>query len=184
MTATERAPLTEVSRCGIHGRPTRYGRCSDCTPWVYDDGGRSAAGFRGETGDCVTRAISIATGVEYALVYADLNAQAEQTPRRGASRRRAAKVKTQPSSRTGHHRKVYEPFLQAMGWVWTPTMAVGQGCTVHLRAEELPAGRLVVAVSRHLVAVLDGVVHDVDDPSRDGTRCVYGYYQHGAERFR
>lgn len=30
--------------------------------FVYDDGGRSAAGFKGKTGDCVTRAIAIATG--------------------------------------------------------------------------------------------------------------------------
>jgi hypothetical protein len=28
----------------------------------YDDGGRSAAGFKGKTSDCVTRAIAIATG--------------------------------------------------------------------------------------------------------------------------
>jgi hypothetical protein len=30
--------------------------------FVYDDGGRSAAGFKGKTGDCVTRAIAIGTG--------------------------------------------------------------------------------------------------------------------------
>jgi hypothetical protein len=27
--------------------------------------------------------------------------------------------------------------------------------------------------------VIDGVIHDLYDPSRDGTRCVYGYYQKG-----
>lgn len=42
---------------------------------------------------------------------------------------------------------------------------------------ELPSGRLIVAVSRHLCAVIDGVIHDTFDPSRDGTRCVYGYFQ-------
>ena len=31
--------------------------------WLYNDGGRTAAGFKGETGDCVTRAIAIATGL-------------------------------------------------------------------------------------------------------------------------
>lgn len=45
---------------------------------------------------------------------------------------------------------------------------------------ELPPGRLVVSVSKHLTAVVDGVIHDRYDPSRDGTRCVYGYWRsHG-----
>ena len=33
--------------------------------WQYNDGGRSAAGFSGKTGDCVCRAIAIATGKPY-----------------------------------------------------------------------------------------------------------------------
>ena len=56
-------------------------------------------------------------------------------------------------------------------------MKIGSGCTVHLRADELPTGRLIVSVSRHVVAVIDGVIHDTHDPSRDGTRCVYGYWK-------
>jgi hypothetical protein len=32
---------------------------------IHDDGGRAAAGFVGKTGDCVTRAITIATGKDY-----------------------------------------------------------------------------------------------------------------------
>ena len=55
-------------------------------------------------------------------------------------------------------------------------MAIGSGCKVHLRADELPSGRLIVSVSKHLTAVIDGVIHDNHDPSRDGTRCVYGYF--------
>jgi hypothetical protein len=70
--------------------------------------------------------------------------------------------------------------METIGWEWTPTMAIGQGCTVHLRADELPAGRLVVSVSKHWVAVIDGVIHDTYDCSRDGTRCVYGYWERRA----
>ena len=33
--------------------------------WVYDDGGRNAAGFRGKAGDCVARSIAIATRLPY-----------------------------------------------------------------------------------------------------------------------
>jgi hypothetical protein len=56
-------------------------------------------------------------------------------------------------------------------------MQIGSGCTVHLKANELPAGRLVVSVSKHLTAVVDGVIHDTHDCSRGETRCVYGYWQ-------
>jgi hypothetical protein len=85
-------------------------------------------------------------------------------------------AKRHASPREGVGRKVYDPYLAGLGWTWVPTMRVGQGCTVHLRADELPAGRLIVRVSRHMCAVVDGVVHDLYDPSRDGTRCVYGYW--------
>lgn len=136
--------------------------------WVYDDGGRADAGYRGHANDCVTRAVAIATGIEYALIYADLNAEAQrERPRNG--RRRS-------SARSGVHKPTTRRYLADIGWEWHPTMQVGSGCRVHLRADELPPGRLVVQLSRHLTAVIDGVIHDTHDPSRDGTRCVYGYW--------
>jgi hypothetical protein len=61
-------------------------------------------------------------------------------------------------------------------------MATGQGCRVHLRADKLPGGLLIVAVFKHLVVVIDGVIHDTFDPSRDGTRCVYGYFSKPSPR--
>ncbi|HZN48407.1 MAG TPA: hypothetical protein VFB71_12340 [Ramlibacter sp.] len=141
--------------------------------WVHDDGGRAAAGYRGTARDCVVRAIAIATDTPYQQVYDDLNALAQrERPRKG--RRRS-------DARTGVHKRTIHRWLDAHGWTWTPTMGIGTGCTVHLRAAELPAGRLVVSCSRHMVAVIDGVIHDTHDPSRDGTRCVYGYY-HKARR--
>jgi hypothetical protein len=47
---------------------------------------------------------------------------------------------------------------------------------VHLKESELPSGRIIVAVSKHLTAVINGEIHDTYDCSREGTRCVYGYY--------
>ena len=140
------------------------------TTWVYDDGGRAAAGFKGETGDCVVRAIVIATGLPYREIYDAINVAAKSE--RPSKRRRG-----KSSARTGVHKPLYHSYLMSLGWIWTPTMRIGSGCRVHLRADELPNGRLIVAVSKHLVAVLDGVIHDLADPSRDGTRCVYGYFR-------
>ena len=136
---------------------------------VFDDGGRAAAGYVGYTGDCTTRAIAIATGRSYQSVYDDLNAW-------GAAERKSKRRKGKSSARTGVYGSTSRKYMASLGWTWVPTMLIGSGCQVHLRADELPAGRLVVAVSKHMVAVLDGVIHDTHDPSRDGTRCVYGYY--------
>lgn len=143
---------------------------SDLQPvWQPDDGGRAAAGFTGSAGDCVTRSIAIATGTPYRTIYDALNeiAKRHERPRRG--RRRS-------SARDGVNRQTYDRYLKSLGWTWTPTMGIGTGCRVHLRRDELPSGRLIVAVSKHMTAMIDGVIHDTADPSRGGTRCVYGYW--------
>lgn len=113
------------------------------------DGGRSAAGFRGDAGDCVTRAIAIGTGLPYSQVYrelyerakGDLEALNQLNPPRPAPNHPG-------SPRTGIPRPIYEPYLRELGWEWTATMRPGQGCKVHLRADELPdAGFSVVSAS-------------------------------------
>lgn len=130
-----------------------------------DDGGRKAAGYRGSTGDCVTRSIAIASGRPYQEVYNHINMLA--TNERGVRRSKA---------RTGVFKKTYHTYILSLGFEWVPCMQIGQGCNVHLRHDELPAGRLIARLSKHLCAVIDGVIHDTYDPSRGGTRCVYGYY--------
>jgi hypothetical protein len=138
-------------------------------PFVRDDGGRAEAGYKGEAGDCVTRAIAIAAGRDYREVYVALNeASQRERPRNGKNR---------SSARTGVYTPTIHRYLKLLGATWTPTMQIGSGCQVHLRADELPSkGRLIVNLSRHVAAVIDGVLHDIDDCSRDGTRCVYGYW--------
>jgi hypothetical protein len=137
--------------------------------WVYDDGGRAAAGFRGRTGDCVVRAVAIASQQPYAAVYADMQAFI-----RGS---RQTKLVALSNVRTGVHKPVIRRYLFDRGWIWTPTMGIGTGTTVHLHDGALPTGRLIVSVTKHLTAVLDGIIHDTHDPSRCGTRCVYGWYE-------
>ena len=51
--------------------------------WQYDDGGREAAGYKGTTGDCVTRAIAIACELPYQEVYDALNI-ARQNPEKAS----------------------------------------------------------------------------------------------------
>jgi len=137
--------------------------------WVHDDGGRADAGFRGTAGDCVTRAIAIGTGLVYRDVYDELNSRARDRKER----------RRNEGARTGIHKDITRATLADLGWHWTPTMGIGTGTTVHVRADELPAGRVIVQMSKHIAAVIDGVLHDTHDSSRDGTRCVYGYWTPG-----
>ena len=138
----------------------------------FDDGGRLVAGYQGKAGDCVVRAIAIATERSYQQVY-DLVNSAAMHERTGKRKRGKS------NARTGVYKTSIKRVMKSLGWAWTPTMQIGSGCTVHLRGDELPAGRLVVSVSKHLTAVIDGVIHDTHDCSRRGTRCVYGYWQPG-----
>lgn len=150
--------------------------------WVHNDGGRSAAGFKGNAGDCVVRAIAIATEQPYMTVYDALS--------RGARSARVTKrCPRKSSARDGVQVKCkwFQDYMKSIGWKWTPTMHIGSGCTVHLADGELPAGRLIVSLSKHYTAVIDGVIHDTHDPQRTtliteggitrfAQRCVYGYW--------
>jgi hypothetical protein len=145
--------------------------------FVYNDGGREAAGFRGKKcNDCAVRAIAIVGEFDYRQVYDDLESIVNEL--RKKQERPQTKI---ANSRRGVPKKVCKKYINDLGWTWTPTMHIGSGCKVHLRADELPEGRLVVSTSRHLVAVIDGQIHDTHDPSRGGTRCVYGYYRPPSE---
>lgn len=172
--------------------------------WEYDDGGRKAAGFKGSAGDCVVRAVAIATQQPYLTVYADLSeGQRTQRKTRRSTQRQSAR------DGVSVRRKWFRDYMARLGWCFVPTMRIGSGCTVHLADGELPMGRLIVSVSRHYCAVIDGVIRDNHDPSKRGTtyyppstprdvvpkgaewllngngwayspkRCVYGYWLQG-----
>lgn len=138
--------------------------------YEFNDGGRADAGYKGTAGDCVVRAIAIATELPYQQVYDQINIDAK-------SERITKRRRSRSSARNGVHKDTIRRFMESLGWTWVPTMSIGSGCKVHLRDGELPAGRLIVSVSKHLVAVIDGVINDTGDCSRDGTRCVYGYFK-------
>ena len=154
--------------------------------FIRNDGGRAEAGYKGKAGDCVTRSIAIASGRPYAEVYAALSKGTK-------TQRRTTRSGPYSSARDGVHttRKWFKDYMVTLGFRWVPTMQIGSGCTVHLTADELPSGRLVVAVSKHYTAMIDGIIHDTHDPRRPmvettpsnqtprhiETRAVYGYWK-------
>lgn len=162
---------------------SRHWDGTEALPFCRDDGGRAAAGYRGSAGDCVARSIAIASGRPYAEVYVALaRGTGDQRVTRG--RKRAASARNGINTR----RKWFRDYMASIGFRWTPTMLIGSGCKVHLLKGELPAGRLIVALSRHYTTVIDGVIHDTFDPTRAtiwtkgnvqsmSHRCVYGFWQ-------
>lgn len=140
--------------------------------FIMNDGGRKEVGFKGTSRDCACRAVAIATGRPYLEVYDDLNEFAKTEK---PSKRRRGKS----SARTGFHMHTFKRYMASIGWTWTATMKIGSGCKVHMNADELPAGTIIVRLTRHYATVIDGVLHDNHDCSRDGSRCVYGYWVKG-----
>lgn len=167
--------------------------------FVNDDGGRASAGFKGSAGDCVARSVAIASGRPYAEVYAAL-AKGSGTQRKSA---RTAKRATSARNGINTGRKWFKEYMSSLGFEWVPTMHIGSGCKVHLTADELPSGPIVVSVSKHYTAMIDGIIHDTHDPRREShwtepykdpmpegywthdrvsmhhvaRRCVYGYWR-------
>ena len=145
------------------------------TTFTFNDGGRAEAGYKGRTGDCVTRAVAIAASLPYQEVY-DRLAEGNATQR---ITKRSPKSDGKKTARRGisTKRKWFKDYMAELGFKFVATMGIGTGCRVHLKADELPKGRLICNVSRHYTAVIDGVINDTYDCSRGGQRCVYGYWK-------
>lgn len=138
--------------------------------FIYSDGGRSKYFKATDVGDCVTRAICNATGMDYKEVYDGLKELAKHE-------RITKKHKHKSSVRDGTSKKTTKKYIESIGWVWVPVMQIGSGCTKHLSEDDFPSiGTYIVSVSQHLTCIKDGVLYDTYDCSRDGTRCVYGYW--------
>jgi hypothetical protein len=144
--------------------------------WVRTDGGRRATGYHHVRGGCVPRAIAIATRKSYrevhdALVAATLHyVKTHRNRIPGWIKRSRNRRGFDPAY--GSYKEVYAPYLESIGWRFAPT----EECKVRLRADELPSGRLVVEVHGHLVAVIDGTIHDTWYCAGAGRRPVNGYY--------
>ena len=141
----------------------------------YNDGGRADAGYKGRTGDCGTRAIAIATGLAYQDVY-DMVIECAKKERTGKRKKKIS------HPRTGIYVNTMKKILADLGWKWKATMGIGTGCTVHLDPSELPSGNIICRCSRHYVAMIDSVVNDTYDCTRNKSRCVYGYWYKGDKK--
>lgn len=125
--------------------------------FAYNDGGRSQY-FKGKNaGDCVARAMAIALQLDYKTCYDEL----------AAANVKAGGKKT---ARDGLLRKTYEKVLNQHGWEWHPAPKF-EGRKA--RYYDMPKGRLIMRMARHVSALVDQEIHDTWDCSQ---KMVYGYF--------
>lgn len=134
--------------------------------FVYSDGGRAEAGFKGTTGDCAARALAIVEGMPYKEAYDLINAYAKKERRKKKS-----------SARTGVWINTYKKVLKDLDYEWVPLASIGKPAP-KLTNESVPFGRVIARLTRHYCAVVDHEIQDNHDPRDNlyGEKAVYGYW--------
>lgn len=139
----------------------------------YDDGGREAAGFAGMTGDCVTRAIAIATGIPYCKIYEELNFLSESA---------SVKYLRGFYAHKGLPGGVNHAYLNRIGWKYISTEANSKPLKF-LCQEDLPKGNLIAIIEPlesdgplHACCVKNHVIFDSGNTVALGPPVMRGYF--------
>lgn len=125
--------------------------------FVYNDGGRSEAGFKTQT-DCGIRAVAIACDISYKDARGIL--------------KKAAKNGKQGNGQiaNGIYKEDLNTALETLGFKWNPAPKFEGRKAKHY---DLPKGKVIARMSKHFVSVIDNVIHDTWDSSE---KMVYGYW--------
>lgn len=138
-----------LSECAIFSAMIKF---------IFNDGGRAAAGFRGKT-DCGIRAMAVSCEISY-----------QEARKRCKDASSMGKKGSKAVSR-GMYKDDMTAALKTLGWSWRKAPKfVGRKA----RCSDMPAGRVIVRMSKHFAAVIDGVLHDTWDSSE---KMAYGYWQ-------
>lgn len=126
--------------------------------YQFNDGGRAAAGYKGKSGDCGVRAMSIACEMDYKAARKLL----KEYSARGKLGSKAIA--------SGIYKEDMDAALRSIGWAWVSAPKF-EGRKA--RYADLPKGRHIAQMARHYAAVVDGVLLDSWDSS---SKMVYGYW--------
>jgi cellobiose-specific phosphotransferase system component IIA len=141
--------------------------------FIYNDGGRADAGYKGSTGDCVVRAIAIAEQRDYEEVRRELMEYNRNYANTSRSRIAKKIQKRGATTRRGNWKRVYEKLLDNNGWTKHAKIRVGSTDRCYMLKSDIPSGRVLLKVRRHLVACVDHVINDTWD-SRESDLWVDG----------
>jgi hypothetical protein len=114
--------------------------------WEKNDGGLKESRFKSKKkrGDCVIRAIALATDISYDKVFDDLCDVAKET------------------GFLPNQEETFEPYLASLGWRKNKPQRMGR-CLVPLEMFNSRGKTSIVRVRRHLVTVKDNLILDTYD---------------------
>ena len=130
-------------------------------PFQFTDGGRMESGSfkRQFAGDCVTRAIVIAEGIDYKLVYREFSRRMKMRYGRGGASNGVADAVWRPMLTDAGYKRVFDTY-RSTGWrTPLPSMEIPVRGTFVLRVRHRN-GR-----SGHLFTIRDGVIMDTYNPA-------------------
>ncbi len=126
--------------------------------YIYDDGGRRDAGYKGKSGDCGVRAMAIACSIPY---------KEAMTKCKEASA--VGKMGSKAIAR-GIYKEDLTAALALLGWKWySAPKFEGRKARCH----DMPRGHVIARMSKHYTAVIDGVAQDTFDCTH---KMIYGYW--------
>ena len=125
--------------------------------FIFNDGGRKEAGYKGSAGDCAARAMSIALNIPYKTAYSEL---AKANKDHGKAK----------SARNGISKDIYSDVLKLHGWFWNPSPKfIGRKA----KCKDMPIGTVIARQAGHYVTVVNGIPQDTWDSSE---KMVYGFW--------
>ena len=129
--------------------------------YTFDDGGRADAGYKGSTGDCVTRAIAIITGQPYKSVYKTMAAAMKENGYSASGNAYATNKRKAPRKRGQKNAKAVQAMvMQGYGLV---KVKLPKGPRPTYTEASAVYGNCIVSTTRHLCAIVDGKVRDTFD---------------------
>ena len=152
----------------------------------FHDGGRSNY-FKGEAGDCVVRAIAIATNTDYKVVYDELfQINKDYVAKKNTKLSKQMKSRANQKGgtpRNGNYKKIYHDYLINKGWKWVSLRKFGS--KERTKLDQLThLKNIIVAVNKHLMCMKDGIVYDTWDSrwsywfEKKSARTANGYYEY------
>ncbi len=130
--------------------------------FIKTDGGRAEAGYKGSTGDCVTRAIAVATDTDYQEVYDGLFQTAKDYLAKKNNKFSKALKKGGCSPRNGVYQPISIAYLKMLGWKKVSSWDKETGYKV-LDGKAFKKGTFICKTRKHFTVVKDGVLYDSYD---------------------
>lgn len=135
----------------------------DSLDFVVDDGGRKAAGYKGNASDCVLRSLSIALGEDYEELRRELMEETKHFANTSRSRKAKRQKKEGNSVFRGVYREVYSVILKRRGWIRTGMSKIGSSKRYYLTKSDVPPVPVILHTRGHLTTSIDHTIRDTWD---------------------